>query len=235
MITITFDGYSSCGKSTMARELAAAIGYTFVDTGAMYRAVTLLALRRGYFRPDGTVDQAALEASLATAEVRQQYNPQLGQAETYLDGENVESQLRTMQVSERVSIIAALPFVRTAMVRQQQAMGRHGGIVMDGRDIGTTVFPEAEMKIFVTATPEVRARRRYLELSSKGQAVTPGEVLRNLQERDYIDSHREVSPLRQAPDAVVLDNTNLTRAEQSAILLALYREREKANRKSTGQ
>ncbi len=225
MITIAFDGYSSCGKSTMARQLAATIGYTFVDTGAMYRAVTLLALRNGLFSADGKVNEPQLRSLLDKAVITQRSNPQSGQTETFLNGENVEGEIRTMEVSDRVSIVAALPFVRTEMVRQQQAMGQNGGIVMDGRDIGTTVFPNAEMKIFVTATPEVRAQRRYLELKGKGEDVTLEEVLRNLEERDYIDSHREVSPLRQAPDAVVLDNTNLTREEQSAMLLALYKLR----------
>ncbi|MBQ7741325.1 MAG: (d)CMP kinase [Bacteroidaceae bacterium] len=224
-ITIAFDGYSSCGKSTMAKELAARVGYTFVDTGAMYRAVTLMALRANLFDGEGKVDEDALRKLLATVTVTQKYNPELGQAETFLNGENVEGEIRNMEVSDRVSIIAALPFVRTEMVRQQQAMGEQGGIVMDGRDIGTTVFPNAEMKIFVTALPQVRAQRRYLELKGKGEDVTIEEVLRNLEERDYIDSHREVSPLRQADDAVVLDNTNLTRAEQSAMLFALYNER----------
>jgi len=226
MITIAFDGYSSCGKSTMARQLAATIGYTFVDTGAMYRAVTLLALRSGLVRfDDGTIDEIQLRSLLANTVITQRLNPQSGQTETFLNGENVEREIRTMEVSDRVSIVAALPFVRTEMVRQQQAMGQNGGIVMDGRDIGTTVFPNAEMKIFVTATPEVRAQRRYLELKGKGENITLEEVLRNLEERDYIDSHREVSPLRQAPDAVVLDNTNLTREEQAAMLLALYEKR----------
>ncbi len=226
MITIAFDGYSSCGKSTMARQLAATIGYTFVDTGAMYRAVTLLALRSGLVRfDDGTIDETQLRSLLANTVITQRLNPQSGQTETFLNGENVEREIRTMEVSDRVSIVAALPFVRTEMVRQQQAMGQNGGIVMDGRDIGTTVFPNAEMKIFVTATPEVRAQRRYLELKGKGENITLEEVLRNLEERDYIDSHREVSPLRQAPDAVVLDNTNLTREEQAAMLLALYEKR----------
>ena len=224
-ITIAFDGYSSCGKSTMAKELAARVGYTFVDTGAMYRAVTLMALRANLFDSEGKVDEDGLRKLLATATVTQKYNPELGQAETFLNGENVEGEIRNMEVSDRVSIIAALPFVRTEMVKQQQAMGEQGGIVMDGRDIGTTVFPNAEMKIFVTALPQVRAQRRYLELKGKGEDVTIEEVLRNLEERDYIDSHREVSPLRQADDAVVLDNTNLTRAEQSAMLFALYNER----------
>ncbi len=226
MITIAFDGYSSCGKSTMARQLAATIGYTFVDTGAMYRAVTLLALRSGLVRlDDGTIDETQLRSLLANTVITQRLNPQSGQTETFLNGENVEREIRTMEVSDRVSIVAALPFVRTEMVRQQQAMGQNGGIVMDGRDIGTTVFPNAEMKIFVTATPEVRAQRRYLELKGKGENITLEEVLRNLEERDYIDSHREVSPLRQAPDAVVFDNTNLTREEQAAMLLALYEKR----------
>ncbi len=226
MITIAFDGYSSCGKSTMARQLAATIGYTFVDTGAMYRAVTLLALRSGLVRfDDGAIDETQLRSLLANTVITQRLNPQSGQTETFLNGENVEREIRTMEVSDRVSIVAALPFVRTEMVRQQQAMGQNGGIVMDGRDIGTTVFPNAEMKIFVTATPEVRAQRRYLELKGKGENITLEEVLRNLEERDYIDSHREVSPLRQAPDAVVLDNTNLTREEQAAMLLALYEKR----------
>lgn len=226
MITIAFDGYSSCGKSTMARQLAATIGYTFVDTGAMYRAVTLLALRSGLVRfDDDAIDETQLRSLLANTVITQRLNPQSGQTETFLNGENVEREIRTMEVSDRVSIVAALPFVRTEMVRQQQAMGQQGGIVMDGRDIGTTVFPNAEMKIFVTATPEVRAQRRYLELKDKGENITLEEVLRNLEERDYIDSHREVSPLRQAPDAVVLDNTNLTREEQAAMLLALYEKR----------
>ena len=209
----------------MAKELATAIGYTFVDTGAMYRAVTLLALRHDLFKVDGSIDEDQLCILLTQNSVTQQYNPQLRISETFLNGENVESVIRTMQVSERVSQLATLPFVRTEMVRQQQAMGQQGGIVMDGRDIGTTVFPHAEMKVFVTARAEVRAQRRYLELQSKGQEVTFEDVLKNLQERDYIDSHRKVSPLRQADDAVVFDNTNLTRTEQAAMLLALFKER----------
>ncbi|MCH5179349.1 MAG: (d)CMP kinase [Prevotellaceae bacterium] len=225
MITITFDGYSSCGKSTMAKSLAAKIGYTFVDTGAMYRAVTLLALRNNLFGIDGSIDEIKLQQLLADTTIMQQYNPQLSKVETLLNGENVEGEIRTMNVSQHVSQIAALPFVRTEMVKQQQAMGRKGGIVMDGRDIGTTVLPDAEMKIFVTASPEVRAKRRYLELTAQGQEVTIEEVMQNLEQRDYIDSHREVSPLRQADDAVVLDNTNLTRDEQLAMLLALYHQR----------
>jgi CMP/dCMP kinase len=224
-ITIAIDGYSSCGKSTMAKGLASHIGYTFVDTGAMYRAVTLFALRNNLIDADGKVDAAALQGRLDDITVTQCHNAELGKAETFLNGENVEGEIRGMEVSSHVSAIATLPFVRAELVRQQQAMGKAGGIVMDGRDIGTTVFPDAELKIFVTASPQVRAQRRYAELQAKGQAATIEEVLKNLEERDYIDSHREVSPLRQASDAVVLDNTNLSPAEQLAMLIALYRER----------
>lgn len=224
-ITIAIDGYSSCGKSTMAKGLASHIGYTFVDTGAMYRAVTLFALRNNLIDADGKVDAAALQRRLGDITVTQCHNAELGKAETFLNGENVEGEIRGMEVSSHVSAIATMPFVRAELVRQQQAMGKAGGIVMDGRDIGTTVFPDAELKIFVTASPQVRAQRRYAELQAKGQAATIEEVLKNLEERDYIDSHREVSPLRQASDAVVLDNTNLSPAEQLAMLIALYRER----------
>ncbi len=224
-ITIAIDGYSSCGKSTMAKGLASHIGYTFVDTGAMYRAVTLFALRNNLIGADGKVDAAALQSRLGDITVTQCHNAELGKAETFLNGENVEGEIRGMEVSSHVSAIATLPFVRAELVRQQQAMGKAGGIVMDGRDIGTTVFPDAELKIFVTASPQVRAQRRYAELQAKGQPASIEEVLKNLEERDYTDSHREVSPLRQATDAVVLDNTNLSPAEQLAMLIALYRER----------
>ena len=209
----------------MAKDLAARIGYTFVDTGAMYRAMTLAALRNGVFGADNAIDEQKMETLLAATAITQRYNPELGHAETFLNGENVEGEIRNMEVSSRVSLIAALPMVRTELVRQQQAMGREGGIVMDGRDIGTTVFPDAELKIFVTASPKVRAQRRFAELQAKGQTATIDEVMRNLEERDYIDSHREISPLRQAEDAIVLDNTNLTPAEQLAVLIALYEAR----------
>lgn len=221
-ITIAVDGYSSCGKSTMAHDLALAIGYTHIDTGAMYRAVTLVALRHNLFGPDNTVLEPELRRLLPAIAITQALNPATRSVETYLDGLNVEMEIRSMEVSQRVSIIAALPFVREEMVRQQQQMGSAGGVVVDGRDIGTTVFPQAEMKIFVTADKQERARRRFLELKSKGKTATIDEVAHNLQERDYIDTHREVSPLRQAKDAVVIDNTNLTPREQLAILLALY-------------
>lgn len=221
-ITIAVDGYSSCGKSTMAHDLALAIGYTHIDTGAMYRAVTLVALRHNLFGPDNTVLEPELRRLLPAIAITQALNPATRSVETYLDGLNVETEIRSMEVSQRVSIIAALPFVREEMVRQQQQMGSAGGVVVDGRDIGTTVFPQAEMKIFVTADKQERARRRFLELKNKGKTATIDEVAHNLQERDYIDTHREVSPLRQAKDAVVIDNTNLTPREQLAILLALY-------------
>lgn len=224
-ISIAIDGYSSCGKSTMAKDLASHIGYTFVDTGAMYRAVTLMALRNGVFGPNNEVNEPLLNSLLSTMSITQTPNPSTGKAETSLNGENVETEIRLMDVSSRVSIIAALPQVRTELVRQQQAMGRDGGIVMDGRDIGTTVLPNAELKIFVTASPRVRAQRRYAELQAKGETTSLEEVMKNLEERDYIDSHREVSPLCQADDAVVLDNTNLTPSEQFAMLLALYQKR----------
>lgn len=221
-ITIAVDGYSSCGKSTMAHDLALAIGYTHIDTGAMYRAVTLSALRNSLISADNTIDTDRLRQLLPTITITQALNPATGIVETYIDKQNVETEIRSMEVSQRVSLIAALPFVREEMVRQQQQMGSHGGVVVDGRDIGTTVFPRAEMKIFVTADKQERARRRFRELERKGKAATLEEVARNLEERDYLDTHREVSPLRQATDAVVVDNTNLTPHEQLAILLALY-------------
>lgn len=224
-IVISIDGYSSCGKSTMAKDLASRIGYTFVDTGAMYRAVTLLAIRNNLFDENNKPDTESLKRLLPDSTITQRHNPSLGKAETFLNGENIENEIRGMEVSSLVSAIATIPFVRSELVRQQQVMGKDGGIVMDGRDIGTTVFPNAELKIFVTASPQVRAQRRYAELLAKGQQTTKEEVLKNLEERDFVDSHREVSPLRQAEDAVVIDNTNLSPSEQLAMLLALYKER----------
>lgn len=224
-IIVSIDGYSSCGKSTMAKDLASRIGYTFVDTGAMYRAVTLLAIRNNLFDENNKPDTESLKRLLPDSTITQRHNPSLGKAETFLNGENVENEIRGMEVSSLVSDIATIPFVRSELVRQQQVMGKDGGIVMDGRDIGTTVFPNAELKIFVTASPQIRAQRRYAELLAKGQQTTKEEVLKNLEERDFVDSHREVSPLRQAEDAVVIDNTNLSPSEQLAMLLALYQER----------
>lgn len=223
-ITIAIDGYSSCGKSTMAKALARRIGYIYVDTGAMYRAVTLFAIRHGLFNEDGSVKSDRLEQLMPQVSIRFVLNSSTGFPETYLNGELVEHEIRGMSVSSHVSAVAALPFVRKAMVAQQQAMGRDKGVVMDGRDIGTTVFPDAELKIFVTASPEVRARRRYDELAAKGMQADYDDILKNVQERDYIDTHREVSPLRKADDAVELDNSHLTIAQQDEWLMRHYQE-----------
>ena len=223
-LTIAIDGYSSCGKSTMAKDLAREIGYVYVDTGAMYRSVTLYAMRNGLFNADGTVNAAALEGRMGEINITFKFNPAAGRPDTYLNGERVEDEIRSIEVSSRVSPVAALPFVREALVSQQQEMGRGKGVVMDGRDIGTTVFPDAELKVFVTASPEVRAQRRYDELKAKGMAADYDEILKNVKERDYIDTHREVSPLRKADDALVLDNSHLTIAQQKAWLLDRYNE-----------
>jgi len=218
-ITIAIDGFSSCGKSTMAKDLAREIGYVYVDTGAMYRAVTLYALRHGLFNADGSVKEDELEAHMPDINISFIFNEATGRPDTYLNDELVEQEIRTMQVSNHVSKVAALPFVRTALVSLQQAMGKGRGVVMDGRDIGTTVFPDAELKVFVTASAEVRAQRRYDELSAKGMQANYDDILKNVKERDYIDSHREVSPLHKAADAIELDNSNMTIAEQRAWLL----------------
>lgn len=225
-IIIAIDGFSSCGKSTMAKDLAREIGYVYVDTGAMYRTVTLYALRHGLFNEDGSVKTDELEKDMKDVHVTLKFNEKTGRPDAYLNGENVEGEIRGMEVSSHVSKIAAIPFVRSAMVAQQQEMGKQKGIVMDGRDIGTTVFPNAELKIFVTASPEVRAERRYKELKGKGQEADFDEILKNVKERDYIDSHREVSPLRKADDAIELDNSNITIAEQKEWLLDQFHKAE---------
>lgn len=217
-ITIAIDGHSSCGKSTMAKDLARELGYVYIDTGAMYRSVTLYCLQHGLIA-DGKVDVEGLKAQMENIHISFQFNPATGRPDTYLNDVRVEDAIRTMEVSSMVSPVAAIDFVRTAMVKQQQEFGKGGGVVMDGRDIGTTVFPNAELKIFVTASAEVRAQRRYDELTAKGEQCNYEDILKNVQERDYIDSHREVSPLRQADDAVVLDNSNMTIPEQKAWLL----------------
>ena len=224
-ITIAIDGHSSCGKSTMAKDLARRVGYIYVDTGAMYRSVTLYALRNGLFNEDGSIKTCELEQQMPQIRITFQLNPETGRPDTYLNGECVEQTIRSLEVSNHVSPIAALPFVRTAMVAQQQAMGQDGGIVMDGRDIGTVVFPHAELKVFVTASAEVRAQRRYDELQQKGMPADYDDILRHVQERDYIDSHREVSPLRQADDALLLDNSHMTIPEQNEWLMQRFLER----------
>ena len=221
-ITIAIDGHSSCGKSTMAKDLAREVGYVYVDTGAMYRSVTLYALRHDLFNADGTIKTQELESAMPAINIEQKLVD--GKTTTFLNGENVEHEIRTLEVSNHVSPVSALAFVRTALVAQQQRMGQTGGIVMDGRDIGTVVFPHAELKIFVTASAEVRAQRRYDELRQKCMPADYADILKNVQERDYIDSHREVSPLRQADDALLLDNSNMTIAEQKQWLLERFKE-----------
>lgn len=220
-ITIAIDGFSSCGKSTMAKDLAREIGYIYIDSGAMYRAVTLYCIENG-LAENGEIDKEKLKASMNQINISFQLNAETGRPDTYLNGVNVESKIRTMEVSSLVSPVATLDFVREAMVAQQQAMGEEKGIVMDGRDIGTTVFPDAELKIFVTASAEVRAQRRYDELKAKGQEASYEEILANVKERDFIDQNREVSPLRKADDAILLDNSNLTIAEQKEWLMKQF-------------
>ena len=222
-ITIAIDGHSSCGNRTMAKDLARTVGYVYVDTGAMYRCVTLYALRNGLFTADG-INEDGLRQQMSNIHISFQFNAETGRPDTYLNGELVENDIRTMEVSSHVSPIATLGFVREAMVAQQQQMGKDKGVVMDGRDIGTVVFPDAELKIFVTASAEVRAQRRYDELKGKGMEADYADILKNVQERDYIDSHREVSPLRQADDAILLDNSNMTIAEQKEWLLERFKE-----------
>ena len=223
-ITIAIDGHSSCGKSTMAKDLAREVGYVYVDTGAMYRSVTLFALRNGLFTADG-IKEDELRQLMPQIQISFKFNPEAGRPDTYLNGELVEQEIRSMEVSSHVSPIATLGFVREAMVAQQQQMGKDKGVVMDGRDIGTVVFPDAELKIFVTASAEVRAQRRYDELKGKGMEADYADILKNVQERDYIDSHREVSPLRQADDAILLDNSDMTIEEQKQWLMERFEER----------
>lgn len=222
-IVVAIDGHSSCGKSTMAKELARRVGYVYVDTGAMYRAVTLFALRGGMIK-NGKVDSEELQKRLGEISISFTADADTGQQFCMLCGENVEKEIRSMEVSNVVSPVATLPFVREELVRQQQKMGEEKGIVMDGRDIGTVVFPNAELKIFVTASAEVRAKRRYDELMAKGQPADYADILHNVQERDYIDSHREVSPLRKADDALLLDNSTMTIKEQNEWLLDVFRK-----------
>lgn len=223
-ITIAIDGFSSCGKSTMAKELAKKVGYIYIDSGAMYRVVTLYALRNGLFTDEG-IDEEGLKAKIDDIAISFKLDTETQRPLTCMNGEVVEDEIRQMEVSRRVSPIAALPFVREALTRQQQAMGEEKGIVMDGRDIGTTVFPDAELKIFVTASAEVRAQRRYDELKAKGEKdVDFDDILRNVKERDEIDMNRAVSPLRKADDALLLDNGNMTKEEQNEWLISKFNE-----------
>ena len=221
-IIVAIDGHSSCGKSTMAKALARKIGYTYVDTGAMYRAVTLFAIRNGLFTTDG-IDTSTLAREMENIHISFKSDAE-GRQVTILNGENVEKEIRGMEVSGKVSPISAIDFVRASLVEQQRILGAEKAVVMDGRDIGTVVYPDAELKIFVTATDRVRAQRRLDELKAKGSDVTFNEVLKNVQERDYIDSHREISPLKQASDAIVLDNSNMSIEEQDEWLYARFLE-----------
>ena len=221
-IIIAIDGHSSCGKSTMAKQLAQQLNYIYVDTGAMYRCVTLYAINNGMFSGK-SLDSDALEQRIGEVKISFTRD-EAGQLCAMLNGKNVEKEIRGMSVSERVSMVAKQPFVRKMLVEQQQRMGQDKGIVMDGRDIGTTVFPDAELKIFVTASAEVRAERRYKELLDKGENANYEDILVNVKERDYMDSHRAVSPLRMADDAVLLDNSYMTIEEQNQWLLAKVNE-----------
>ena len=223
-IIVAIDGYSSCGKSTMAKSLAREIGYTYIDTGAMYRAVTLFAIQQNLIDTNGLVNHTELVKALPKLHIEFKLNKQ-SLPELYLNGERVEDEIRQMYVANHVSTIAAIAEVRAALTAEQQRIGRAGGIVMDGRDIGTAVFPQAELKLFITADPKIRAERRLLELRSKGDEQTNLEdVLKNIEDRDYQDTHRAVSPLVQAEDAIVVDNSHLTREEQSLHIRKLFDE-----------
>ena len=222
-ITIAIDGFSSTGKSTLAKQLAKHFGYIYVDTGAMYRAVAYFAMQKGFI-PSSSFDKSALIAALPTIQLSFEFNEALGFAEMYLNNENVETQIRTIEVSNYVSKVAEVSEVRAKLVEQQQEMGKNKGIVMDGRDIGTVVFPEAELKIFMTASAATRAQRRFAELQQKGDEVSYEEVLKNVEERDYIDTHRADSPLVIADDAIEIDNSELNKAEQFTIVLDLVNE-----------
>jgi cytidylate kinase len=222
-ITIAIDGFSSTGKSTLAKQLTKHLGYVYVDTGAMYRAVTFFAMQNGYITAD-FFDKETLINSLPSIRLHFEFNPELGFAEMYLNDVNVETEIRTIEVSNFVSQVAEVSQVRAKLVEQQQTMGKGKGIVMDGRDIGTVVFPKAELKVFMTASAETRAQRRFDELQAKGQDVSFEAVLKNVTERDYIDTHRDDSPLKQADDAVEIDNSYLNREEQFAAVLELVDE-----------
>ena len=223
-ITIAIDGFSSTGKSTLAKQLAKELGYVYVDTGAMYRAVAYFAMQHNLVS-ETHLDKAGLIAQLSNINLRFQFNPTLGFAEMYLNNKNIETQIRTIEVSRMVSKVAEISEVRAKLVEQQQAMGKDKGIVMDGRDIGTVVFPDAELKLFMTASSKTRAQRRFDELVEKGQHVTFEEVLQNVEERDYIDTHRDDSPLVKADDAIEIDNSSLSKKEQFEIVLQLVKEK----------
>lgn len=212
-ITVAIDGFSSTGKSTIAKQLAKQLGYVYVDTGAMYRAITLFALNKGYVGAKET-NLKAITKSLPDIKIEFKFSKEAGFAEMYLNGVNVENEIRTLRVSNFVSQVSVIPEVRHKLVQLQKEMGKGKGIVMDGRDIGTVVFPDAELKLFMTASAEQRAMRRYKELLAKGENVTYDQVLKNIQDRDYIDSHRKTSPLKKAEDAIEFDNSDMSLSEQ---------------------
>ncbi len=222
-ITVAIDGFSSCGKSTMAKELAKEVGYIYVDTGAMYRAVSLFCIQNGWMT-DTDMDVVEIEKQISTIHIEFRAN-EAGKSETYLNGVNVEPQIRTLEVANGASRVSTLGFVRRELVRQQQLMGLQKGIVMDGRDIGTVVFPDAELKIFLTASPEIRAQRRLDEMAASGDIVDYEAVLANVKERDDRDQNRTESPLRKANDAVVIDNSNLSLQEQRQLLRTLFQQK----------
>jgi len=223
-IVVAIDGHSSCGKSTIAKAVAAKFGYIFIDSGAMYRTVTLFAIRHNLIT-EGSVKKLELIGLLSEIHIEFRYNPEKQTNATYLNGENVEEEIRQLTVSQNVSQVAVIAEVRAAMVQLQREMGKNKGIVMDGRDIGTVVFPEAELKLFVTASVEIRAQRRFDELKAKGEKVSYEEILENVQERDYIDSNRKASPLKKADDALVLDNSHMTRDEQLVWVIGKVQEK----------
>jgi len=223
-LIVAIDGHSSTGKSTVSKILAARLGYTYIDTGAMYRIVTLKAMREGLIR-EGDIDEGKLKEVLPTIVFGFKYNEEKKRYESYMNGEYVETTIRGMEVSDNVSLIASLPYVRKLLVEKQREMAQAGGVIMDGRDIGSVVFPHAEVKFFMTASPEVRALRRYKELLEKGDHVTFEEVEANVLRRDYVDEHREVSPLVKTPDAVLIDNGDMTVEEEVEEMLKIIRLR----------
>lgn len=227
-IIIAVDGHSSCGKSTVAKAVARKLGIAYIDTGAMYRAVTLYAIRHGLAK-EGYIDAEGIAGALSDMDITFSFDKEMGRNTTYLNGENVEDEIRGMAVSSLVSPVSAIPAVRAKLTDWQREMGRNQSVIMDGRDIGTTVFPDADLKIFMTARPEVRARRRYDELTAKGQEANLAEILRNVEERDRQDSTRAVSPLRKADDAIVLDNSDMTREEQFDFVIERVKEIKQAH------
>lgn len=224
---IAIDGHSSCGKSTVAKDLAKELGYVYIDTGAMYRTVTLFAMRNSFIR-NGQIDEASLCERLHDINITFKYQPEEKKNETFLNGESVEEEIRGLEVSSNVSAISAIGFVRKRLVQLQQEMGNEGGIVMDGRDIGTVVFPNADLKLFMTASAEIRAQRRFDELTAKGEQLNFDAILENVKQRDHIDSTREESPLKQADDAVILDNSHLNKEQQLEWIINVLKERDLA-------